>query len=161
MKIISKFLFMLALGGLPAAGLFAQQEILSANCDAAGLGGTVSWSVGQVAYSAWSDATGFITEGVQQPYEIFNITGFEESASAPQFIVFPNPTTGKVTLKISDPGLKNLDACIYNMNGKRLRIVNVNTEETTIPMEDLRPGAYFLNILEKDQTVMTCKIIKK
>jgi hypothetical protein len=160
MKIIPKFLLMLVFGGFPANALFAQQQILSANCDATGIGGTVTWSVGQVAYCAWSDATGFITEGVQQPYEIF-ITGFEESASTPQFIVFPNPTSGKVTLKIFDPGLKNIDACIYGMNGKRLLTVNVTSEETTIPMDDLRPATYFLNILEKDQTVKTYKIIKK
>ena len=161
MKIIPKFLLLLVLGGFPAAGLFAQQQILSANCDATGLGGTVSWSVGQVAYCAWSDATGFLTEGVQQPYEIFNITGFEESTFTPQFIVFPNPTSGKVTLKIFDQGLENLDACIYDMNGKRLCTVKINTEEATIPMENLQPGTYFLNILEKDQTVKTYKIIKR
>jgi hypothetical protein len=161
MKTIPKLLLMLALGGFTTPGLFAQEGILSASCDASGIGGTVSWSVGQVAYSAWSDATGFVTEGVQQPYEIFNITGFEESASAPRFIVFPNPTSGKVTLKIFDPGLENFDACIYDMNGKRLLSVKVGAEEATIPMEDLRPATYVLNILEKDQTVMTYKIIKK
>ena len=34
--------------------LLAQQDVLSASADATGDGGTVSWSVGQLAYSAWS-----------------------------------------------------------------------------------------------------------
>jgi hypothetical protein len=161
MKIILKLLLILMLAGFPMAELFAQQDILSASCDATGNGGTVSWSVGEVAYSAWSNATGTLTEGVQQPYEIFNMAGIEEFESDPEFIVFPNPTTGKVTLKFFDRNLKNLYSCIYDMDGKLLHRVAVDSEEVSIPMDDFKPATYFLVILEKDQPVKTYKIIKK
>jgi Secretion system C-terminal sorting domain len=161
MKIVLKLLFILMLAGFPMAELFAQQGILSANCNASGNGGTVSWSVGLVAYSAWSESTGIITEGVQQPYEIFNIAGLEDFESDPEFIVFPNPTNGKVTLKFFDHTLKNLSSCIYDIGGTLLRRVEVDTEEVSIPMDDLKSATYFLVILEKDQPVKTYKIIKK
>ena len=161
MKIIPKVLLTLMLGGFPVAGLFAQQEILAASCDAAGSGGTVSWSVGQVAYSAWSDAAGFLTEGVQQPYEIFNITGIDEQASGLQLIVYPNPTSGKITVKKVGSNLKILNIKIYDIEGSLLRTLEVYTEEATIPMDDLPSATYILNILEKNQLVKTCKIIKK
>ncbi len=149
------------LTGFPMTELFAQQDILSAGCNATGNSGSVSWSVGLVAYSAWSASTGTITEGVQQPYEIFNIAGLEESESIPGFIVFPNPTSGKVTLKFFDHRLNNLSSCIYDVEGTLLRRIAIDTEEVIIPMDDLKPATYFLIILEKDQPVKTYKLIKK
>jgi hypothetical protein len=161
MKIVLKLLLILLLAGFTRVPLFAQQDILAASCNASGNGGTVSWSVGLVAYSSWGGASGSIIEGVQQPYEIFNLDGLEEFDSNPGFIVFPNPTTGKVTLKFLDSNLKNRSSCIYDMEGILLRKVTADTEEVTIPMDDLKPATYFLVILEKDQPVKTYKIIKK
>jgi hypothetical protein len=157
MKIILKVILVV---GLPTA-LFAQQDILSTSCDAAGTGGTVSYSVGQVPYLAWTSATGTITEGVQQPYEIFTMAVNEKFTSDPGCIVFPNPTTGKVTLKFSNPILNNLSFCIYDMEGTRMSGDTIDSEEVSIPMDDLKPAIYFLVILEKNQPIKTFKIIKQ
>jgi len=161
MKSLLKILLILILSGFSMPKLVAQQDILSAGCDATGNGGMVTWSVGLVAYSAWSNTTGFLTEGVQQPYEIFNITGFEELKTNPGIIIFPNPTSGNVTLRTLDHNLKSLSACIFDIKGTRLRTIAIDAEEIAIPMEDLKPATYILNILEKDQLVKTYKIIKK
>lgn len=161
MKIFMRVFLIIILSGLSMSELFAQQDVLSASCDGSGNGGTVSWSVGLVAYSTWSDVAGILTEGVQQPYEIFNPDGIEDFVSNSEFSVFPNPTTGKVTLKSFNINLKNRSASIYNMEGTVLRSVSVDAEEVAIPMDDLKPATYFLVILEKDQPVKTYKIIKK
>ena len=161
MKSFLKLLLLLMLTGFPMAELVAQQEILSAACDATGTGGTVSWSVGQVAYNDWSDVTGTLTEGVQQPYEIFIMSGLEDFESDPEFIVFPNPTSGKVTLKFFKPHLDNLTSCIYDVEGALMCRNTIDAEEIIIPMDNLKPATYFLIILEKDQPVKTYKIIKR
>jgi hypothetical protein len=160
MKIILKVMLVLVSAALPNA-LSAQQDILSTSCDAAGTGGTVSYSVGQVPYLAWTSATGAITEGVQQPYEIFTMAVNEKYTSDPGCIVFPNPTTGKVTLKFSNPALNNLSFCIYDMEGTQVSEDKIDSEEVSIPMDDLKPAIYFLVILEKNQPIKTFKIIKQ
>ena len=161
MKSFLKLLFILILMGFPLAKLFAQQEILSAACDATGIGGSVTWSVGQVAYSDWSDVTGTLTEGVQQPYEIFIIYGLEDFEPDPEFIVFPNPTSGKVTLKFFNHQPDNMSSCIYDGDGALLYRIAIDTKEVSIPMDNLKPATYFLIILEKDQPVKSYKIIKR
>ncbi len=161
MKIFLKLLLILMLTGFPVAKLFAQQDILSASCNATGISGTVSWSVGQVAYSDWNNITGFLTEGVQQPYEIFIISDVEESGSDPDFIVYPNPTSGKVTLKLLNHHLNNLSSCIYDAEGALMCRNTIDAEEVIIPMENLKPATYFLIILEKDRPVKSYKIIKR
>lgn len=51
-----------------ASTAIAQQATLSAGGDATGAGGSVSFSVGQVAYQHVSDVGGSVNEGVQQPF---------------------------------------------------------------------------------------------
>jgi hypothetical protein len=161
MKIILKVLLVLVSAGLPIPALFAQQDILSASFDATGAGGTVSWSVGEVPYSAWTTEFGTITEGVQQPYEIFTMSIIEKFTSAPGCVVFPNPTTGNVTLKFLKNTPNDLTFCIYDMEGTQVSRDTIDSEESCIPMDDLKPAIYFLVILEKNQPIKTYKIIKQ
>ena len=160
MNVVQKLFFALLFAGSPAVNL-AQQNVVSAGGEATGTGGTASWSAAQISCSTWFDVTGSLNEGVQQPYEFFNPTGIDELASDPGLTVFPNPASGDVTLKVIDRNLKNLDVCVYDMKGKYLRTISIDTEETTIPMEDLTSSTYFLNIFENNQLLRTYKIIKK
>jgi hypothetical protein len=161
MKMIHKIFLLLMLAGYPMSMLFAQQNVLSAGGDASGTGGSVSWSIGQVAWCTWIDTAGKINEGVQQPFEIFIPNGFEELSSAPECIVYPNPTSGNVTLKSFDTKIKNRSCNIYDLEGELLKTVPVNAAEVSIPMDDLVPSAYYLVIFDKDQPVKTYKIIKR
>jgi len=161
MKIMLKLLLFLMLAGFTNFQLFAQQDVLSASADATGDGGTVSWSVGQVAYSAWSGADGSLTEGVQQPYEIFHIEGIQEFDSGPGCTVSPNPTTGKISMKFSDPDLKNLTFHIYDIEGISVYNAAIEDKEVSVNMDNLKPSSYFLVILKNDLPVKTYKIIKK
>jgi len=161
MKFFLKSLIILITAVFCNPGLYAQRITLPAGGEANGEGGTVSWSVGQVAYSVWEGTEDKLTEGVQQPYEIFIMPGFQEFQSESFCIIFPNPTSENVNLKITDPKLKNLSFCIFDTEGRQLRKMDIGTTETTIPMDDLKPGTYFLVIQEMDQTKRTYKIIKK
>jgi len=161
MNFFLKVLFFSIAAALPAHGIYAQKCIHAAGGEAGGSGGSVSWSLGQVACSDWSDAGGIVTEGVQQPYEIFIMPGLQEFQSNPACLVFPNPTSGNLNLKILDPELKNISLRIYDTKGRQLRNLKVTAKETTIPMDDLKTNTYYLCIQEKDQPVMTYKILKK
>ncbi|MCB0409870.1 MAG: hypothetical protein KDD29_06595, partial [Flavobacteriales bacterium] len=50
--------------------VFAQENTVSSGGDALGVGGSASYSVGQVVYTTHTGVNGSIAQGVQQPYEI-------------------------------------------------------------------------------------------
>jgi len=159
MKTFLTFVLLLVIAGFPLI-TSAQQEIISTGFDAVGDSGSVSGSVGQVAFSTWTDTTGNVIEGVQQPYEIFNIPGFNEIGSEPICLVYPNPTTGTVTIKFS-ADVSNTSCSVYDVNGILLRTRSCDSKEISISMDDLQPATYFLVILKQDQPIKTYKIIKR
>ena len=57
----------------------AQEAVSSTGGDASGSGGTASYTIGQVVFSNISNGRGAITQGVQQPYELFVVQGIEEA----------------------------------------------------------------------------------
>jgi hypothetical protein len=56
---------------LSVGSIYGQESSNTAGWNAAGSGGTVAYSIGQVAYTYESGANGNSNHGVQQPYEIW------------------------------------------------------------------------------------------
>jgi hypothetical protein len=68
--------------------------------------------------------------------------------------VYPNPTTGSVTIKMKE-GLEKYE--VYSLSGQKIQEGN----SVTVNLENLVPGTYMIKILTKDKKVITEKIIKK
>jgi len=142
--------------------LQAQETILSASGNASGNTGTVSYSVGQVAYLTKSGTDGTINEGVQQPYEILIPTGIEvEKGITLECLIYPNPANRYVKLRIEKHEFINLSYQLFDMKGLLLQNMKIESEETFIPMEDLAKATYILKILEKGIALKTFQIVKK
>jgi hypothetical protein len=144
--------------------LMAQESVLSASNNATGTGGTVSYSVGQVAYNTNTGTTGTTMEGVQQPYEILFLDGIEAGRGISlECIVYPNPASACVKLKIENYRTigVTLNCRLTNMNGLLLRDMNISGDETIIPADDLAPATYLLTIFGDGIAWQTYKIIKK
>jgi hypothetical protein len=145
--------------GIP---LLAQQSILSLTGNASGTGGSVSYSVGQVAYIHYAGMSGAGTEGVQQPYEIQIPEGIDQEAGINlECILFPNPADAFIRLKIDNPETRLLTFQLLDINGTLLRNDKIEYAETTIPMDNLTPATYFITVSEKGKLVKTFKVIKK
>ena len=61
--------------------------------------------------------------------------------SAPQFAVFPNPTTDRLTVKWE--GANNVPFAVYNMEGKRVMEGSLS-DNSQVEVSDLANGLYFL-----------------
>jgi len=151
---------------LLSVGLFsvsqAQQAVLTTSDNAGGSNGSVSYSVGQTAYLSQSGTNGFIIEGVQQPYEIQFMPGVEEMKDyGIDCSVFPNPTSGEVTLKIEPRSHMKLRYRLSGIRGELILENPVEASQQVIPMETLSPGTYFLTLLEIETALKTYKIIKR
>lgn len=147
--------------GLGLTGLQAQEAIPASGGNASGSGGAVSYSVGQLVYTTNTGTSGFVAQGVQQPYEILVATGIEEVKGITlQCSAYPNPATDYVKLKVENYETENLTYRLYDINGKLLESKKVDGSETSINMETLVPATYFLKVIDNNKEVKTFKIIK-
>ena len=140
-------------------GLRAQVSMNAAGGNAAGDGGSVSYSVGQMVFSANAGANGSVTQGVQQPYEI-SVLSVAENAENVNLSVYPNPSTDYLYLTSSDE-ISGLSYHLFDMNGRLLKLGKITENQTNINMQGLVSATYFVKINQGNKTVKTFKIIKR
>lgn len=154
---IGALLFLL---GMLSPKIQAQQAIVASGGNAAGSGGTASFSVGQVAYTYVVGSNGSVSQGVQQPFEIFTLGTDDFPEISLEMIVYPNPVTSWVSLRIENLAAENLEYQLYDLQGKLLSNKKITQKETQIDMGNLAAAVYFLKIFDSNKPIKTFKIIK-
>ena len=139
--------------------LHAQEIQTASGGEATGIGGTVSYSVGQVVFTSIG-SNSEITQGVQQPYEIYITTGLDQNSINLELNVYPNPTTNYLTLKVDGEKLENLYYQLINSQGKIIHNNKINSNSTIINFADQPKAIYLLTITKNNNTIKTYKIIK-
>ncbi|MDQ3190471.1 MAG: T9SS type A sorting domain-containing protein [Bacteroidota bacterium] len=152
-------LITLLLLGLSFNEIKAQDAMPAGGGDASGSGGSVSYSVGQVIYTSNIGIDGSVGQGIQQPYEIFIISGIEETIEL-NFKAYPNPTRDLFVLRFENDVNKKYTYHLFDLTGKLLESKTITSNETTISMGNLVPATYFLKVTINNQEVKTFKIIK-
>ena len=76
------------------------------------------------------------------------------------FSVYPNPTIDFLILNVGNYKIQNLLFELYDINGKKLENKKLENNETTISMENIASGIYFLKVIESNNELKTFKIIK-
>lgn len=142
-------------------GLQAQETVSASGGEASGSGGTASYTVGQIVYTTHTGTTGSVAQGVQQAFEIFDVTGIEQFKSIKlECTAFPNPTNDFLTLKIENSDNVNLSYQIFDTKGNLLEYHELIGNSKTISMSKLVPAIYFLKVNKKQKNIKTFKIIK-
>ena len=137
----------------------AQQATLSSGGMATG-SGSVAYSIGQIAYTTATNASGSITQGVQQPIEIYTL-GVDDFVNISLIMkAYPNPTQGDLTLEITDLKLENLTFQLIDLQGRSIENRKIANTNETIKMENLPSATYFLKVTNKNKEVKSYKIIK-
>ena len=134
----------------------AQSGMVSSGGEATG-DGSVSFSVGQVAFMSASGEGGSISQGAQQAYVIKEETGIEISEI--QLTAYPNPTTDVLNLRV-DGDYQNVSYTLYNNVSASLAKGNVNGNEAQIQMASFVAGVYFLEVKADEKAVKRFKIVK-
>ncbi len=140
----------------------AQQTTAATGGNIHGAGGSISYTVGQVATQFQSATNGSVAQGVQQPYEIFVLTAIDEANGISlDFQVYPNPATDYLKLSITGLAQENLLWKINDLSGKLLGNESISAAETFIPMTNYTAGIYLLSVVDKhNRQFKTFKIIK-
>ena len=142
-------------------GLQAQSTFSASGGNDTGAGGKASFSIGQVVYTTNTGMNGSAAQGVQQPYEISVITSIEEAKDiSVEMVVYPNPATDFVKLKIASYQVQNLRYQLYDINGTLLQDNKIEGQETNISMQTLFSSTYFLKVTDNNKVIKTFKIIK-
>lgn len=141
--------------------LQAQSTNPASGGNASGSGGSVSYTIGQIVYTKNNGTNGSVAQGVQQPYEISVVTGIEEALGISlEIMVYPNPATDFVKLKIENYEVQNLKYQLYDINGSLLQDNKIVGNETNIVMSYYMSATYFLKVTDNNKVVKTFKIIK-
>lgn len=157
MKKISTLVF----GLFAAFTIQAQDAVVVSGGEAAGTGGSSSYSVGQEVYTTNPGSTGSVAQGMQQAFEIFTLSNLELTVLTLSAVAYPNPTTDKIVLSLRNSDLTDLSYVLYDLSGRTLSRALVQGAETEIAMRYLPSGAYILKVNKNNAELKTFKIIKK
>lgn len=162
-KISQSILIVLAILGSSIEHGKAQNHVVTAGTNIISTTGSVSFTVGQIDYINATTSSGNINLGVQQPYEIYNVTGIENIQLADFDIqISPNPSSGDMTLSIQCSSLeeKHLSYIVTTITGDKLLQQDITNRQTPLHLKSLSAATYFITICDEHSKVATCKIVK-
>ncbi len=139
---------------------FSQQATVAAGGVATGSGGSVSYSIGQVACSAVSGPTGSIIQGVQQPHDLL-ITNIKEASTSFEAAVYPNPAAESVRITLGTDPTEAIQCNLFDMSGKLVSTRSLSSRQLDMNLNELPVAAYTLQISNSKSTLKTFRIIKK
>lgn len=137
----------------------AQQTTVSAGGDASGIGGTFSYSIGQVVYTYNYGTDVIVAQGVQQPFEI-SILGLDNYQINLVMQTYPNPTKDYLVLNVHALDLSNMIFQLYDVNGRLIETRTMFSPIETICMMNLPSSVYVLKVTNNNIEVKSFKIIK-
>jgi len=141
---------------------FAQSDIVPAGGDASSNGGSVSYTVGQIATQFTTDGTHSVLEGVQQPYEIQTV-GIDDYPNIKlEAVIYPNPTRDFVQLSINGYEIPadGLTAQLFDAEGRLLEVFSVTDLQTQFDLSRYASAIYQLRVHEGKRHLKTFKIVK-
>lgn len=158
MKKFTGLIFITAI--LCAPGLLAQEAITASGTEASGNGGSASISTGQVAYTTITGTGATVTQGVQQPIEIFVLGNDGHNPIFLNVVAYPNPTVSTLMLRIESGSLTGLRYELFDLNGRILAEKPIKDAETIIPVEQFPAATYILKVYSGRLESKTFKIVK-
>jgi hypothetical protein len=141
--------------------LQAQTAVPASGGNASGPKGSASYSAGQVVYTTITGNGKSVAQGVQQPFEIMEVSSIEEAKGIKlSVLAYPNPTSDFLTLEILNEVQMQYIASLYDISGKLLQKTKITNKQTSIAMSNYKPATYFLKVSQGNKEIKVFKIIK-
>ncbi|MDY8134565.1 T9SS type A sorting domain-containing protein [Aquimarina sp. 2201CG5-10] len=146
---------------LGITSMMAQQNNVSSGGNATGPSGTSSFSVGQTFYTTTQNASGSLSEGVQQAFEIETLSNPEFELVQLNVSTYPNPTTDRLILSLDEIDITNTSFEIHDIHGRLVLSKAIDSNTNVIEMGAYASGTYILTMKMQNTALKTFKIIKK
>ena len=145
---------------LHSGNIYSQASVNTTGSDIRGPGGSVAYSVGQVAYTTNAGISGTVAQGVQHAYEIFAVNT-EESATNILVSVFPNPVSDALILRMDGYTNESHFVEMTEIQGRLLQKTLISSKDTQIDMAVHPASTYLLHVMNtNNKKIKTFKIIK-
>jgi hypothetical protein len=139
----------------------AQESINTSGGNGSGSGGSVSYSVGQMVFTAKTGSNGTIVDGVQQPFEIVVVTTIDRAKDITlKAIAYPNPTTDYLLVSVADFDTSTLSYQLFDLKGKLLESGKLEGRQTRIDMRAYMSATYFIQLIVDNTVIKKFKVIK-
>jgi len=124
-------------------------------------GGSISYSIGQVFFSAHQDPINQILEGVQQSLVILE-SPIAEKENIFKVVAYPNPGTDYFIIEASTHVDRALSYNFMDLQGRLLKAEQFGKSGTTrVNIASLPVAIYLLRIYDNGRFIKTIRIIKK
>jgi len=146
----------------PSNNLYSQASINSAAGSNSSGNGIIHYSIGQVFYNIHSGPGGYVSEGVQQAYEISIVNNVPDNLENLNinFAIKPNPINDYLVLSVEGDCAGELNYKVINLLGETLLSNKLDGYETIIQMNNLAPATYFIEVYSNKNTYKIFKIVK-
>lgn len=143
----------ISLSGSPSGGTYSGVSVSGASFIPPAAAGVYT-----VTY-AYTDAITGCSNSVNKLIQVFVCTGIDvaSASSATGIIIYPNPSSGAVTVKAK----AGLQIQVYNVIGELILIRDIKNDTTELNLSDHPDGIYFIRILENRNQIFRTKIIKE
>ncbi len=128
-------------------------------------GVSMSWTLGEVAYTTLTAGDYILTQGFQQG-NLFPTDVEKPELSSSDMKIYPNPASVEFFIKINSPTAKGKSTAeVYDITGRKVITEELNLEENEpyrIPIAELKSGIYMIRItVESNKAVKVFKLIKE
>ena len=154
----SFYLVLVFISGM-SLNTLAQQITLTSGGDVISSNGSLSFSVGQVSYNAYSSPSGTISEGVQQAFEMSSLST-KQPEEVFSLSIYPNPTSEFLTIKFKREFAKGYHLQVFDLQGQLVINQDIHDQKTIIDLRDVASSTYILNLLKDNSKIQSFKILK-
>jgi hypothetical protein len=140
--------------------LAAQQVVATAGGTMGNPNGSMSYTIGEGVAKTLTKGDKTLTQGFQQG-SVSVIEIKKPADSEFTILVFPNPVTDKLTLKIDKEDVSGFQYLIFDINGKLMAQKYLESNESEVPVNQLAKGSYFLKVQAGVKELRIFKIIKQ
>jgi hypothetical protein len=121
---------------------------------------SISFSLGQLNFQTITNIGASQIQGVQQPFEINELSLKSKDSQKISVKLFPNPTSDIIVIIIEDRRDIEYIGSLLDHTGRKLTGVQINNNNATINMTQLPKGLYILKILSINKE-SSFQILKK
>lgn len=120
----------------------------------------MSWTVGQVDYTAPGSALGTVAQGVQQPIEFLILATVEEDAVTRSISAMPNPASDGITVHLGGTSQGTTTYRVVDLTGQEVANGRFTGASAYIPFFALAPSTYLIHVLHGGSDTSVLRVIK-
>lgn len=140
--------------------LQAQQSFVASGTNATGSSGSISYSVGQIFYTA-KGSNNQVNEGVQQSYEILTLATNETKSHESSVSLYPNPVSDVLFVDFNQDEFSGSSFKLYDAQGKLIKQGSFSQKKNELNFSMLPTSVYIMQIFREGSAIKSFKIIKK